>query len=81
MSTMLIILFVLSLISNIYLFFKCAALDYLYNYLKKVLTNTKTNILNLKNCLKKVITLPELSQALDDYFDAILEQVNDFAEK
>lgn len=81
MSTMLIILSVLSLISNIYLIFKCAALEYLYNYLTKVLTNTKTNILNLKDCLKKVITLPELSQTLDDYFDDLLEQVNDFAEK
>lgn len=81
MSTMLIILLVLSLISNIFLFIKCVALEYLYNYFKKVLKHTKTNILNLKDCLKKVITLPELSQTLDDYFDILLEQANDFVEK
>lgn len=80
MSTILIILLVSSLISNIFLVIKCAVLNYLYKYLQKVLQNTKTSILNVKNCLKEGITIPELSKPLEDYFDVILRQVNGFLE-
>lgn len=80
MLTILIILLVSSLISNIFLVIKCAVLNYLYKYLQKVLQNTKTSILNVKNCLKEGIPIPELSKTLEDYFDVILRQVNGFLE-
>ena len=78
MSIIILILFIGSLILNVRLLVKCSALTYLYNYLLHVLQNTKVNILNLKGCLKNVVTLPELSKTLDVYFDDILEPITSY---
>ena len=78
MSIIILILFIGSLILNVSLLVKCSALTYLYNYLLQVLQNTKVNILNLKGCLKNVVTLPELSKTLDVYFDDILEPITSY---